>query len=80
MSERRTAQRRRILKQGTLAFSDGGSASCTVRSISSNGARLEIASPVGLPKSFTLVIASDHFKRPCHAVWSSNHLIGFTFY
>jgi PilZ domain len=79
MSERRTAQRRRILKQGTLAFSDGGSASCTVRSISSNGARLEIASPVGLPKSFTLVIASDHFKRPCHAVWSSNHLIGVTF-
>ena len=79
MGERRTAQRRRILKQGTLAFSDGGSASCTVRSISSNGARLEIASPVGLPKSFTLVIASDHFKRPCHAVWSSNHLIGVTF-
>jgi PilZ domain-containing protein len=79
MIERRAAQRRRILKQGTLTFSGGGSANCTVRSISSNGARIEIESPVGLPKKFTLVIASDHFKRPCHAVWSSNQLIGVTF-
>jgi len=79
MIERRTAQRRRVLKQGTLTFSGGLSADCTVRSISPNGARIEIADSVSLPKSFMLVIASDHFKRQCHAVWSSDHLIGVSF-
>ena len=58
MIERRTTQRHRVLKQGTLAFSGGGSTDCTVRSLSSGGARIEIAGPVGLPDSFTLVIAA----------------------
>ena len=79
MIERRTAQRHRVLKQGTLAFSGGGSTECVVRNISSNGARVDIASPVGLPESFTLVIAADHFMRHCHAVWSADRRIGIAF-
>ena len=79
MIERRTAQRHRVLKQGTLAFSGGGSTECVVRNISSNGARVDIASPVGLPESFTLVITADHFMRHCHAVWNSNLRIGVAF-
>jgi PilZ domain len=79
MIERRTAQRHRVLKQGTLAFSGGGGADCVVRNISESGARIEIASPVGLPASFALVIATDHFLRPCHAVWSADRRIGVAF-
>ena len=79
MIERRTAQRHRVLKQGTLAFSGGGSTECVVRNISSNGARIDIASPVGLPESFTLVITADHFMRHCHAVWSADRRIGIAF-
>jgi hypothetical protein len=79
MIERRTAQRHRVLKQGTLAFSGGGSTDCMVRSLSSSGARIEIASPVGLPESFTLLIAADAFKRRCHAVWSADRRIGVAF-
>ena len=79
MTERRTTPRHRVLKQGTLAFSGGGSADCTVRNISSNGARIDIENPVGLPDSFTLVIASNGFMRHCHAVWLSNQRLGVAF-
>ena len=40
---------------------------------------LDIANPVGLPESFTLVIEADHFMRHCHAVWSSEQRIGVAF-
>jgi len=79
MIERRTAQRHRVLKQGTLAFSSGGSADCTVRNISSSGARIEIENPVGLPESFTLVIASADLMRHCHPVWIGNQQLGVAF-
>ena len=79
MIERRASQRHRVLKQGMLAFSGGGGADCTVRNISESGARIEIASPVGLPASFTLVIAADRFMRPCRTVWSADRRIGVVF-
>jgi hypothetical protein len=68
-----------VLKRGTLAFNDGGVLDCTVRNLSETGARIDIANPVGVPKVFTLVIEADHFKRPCHAVWSSERQIGVAF-
>ena len=79
MDERRTAPRHRVLKHGTLAFGAGGTVDCMVRNISSGGARLDIASPIGLPPSFTLVIETDRFMRRCHAVWSSERQIGVAF-
>jgi hypothetical protein len=77
--ENRTAPRHRVLKHGTLAFHGGGGVDCMVRNISSNGARIDIANPVGLPQSFTLVIEADQFMRRCHAVWSSEQRIGVAF-
>ena len=79
MIEKRAAPRHRVLKGGTLAFSGGGGVDCTVRNISSNGARVDISNPVGLPEAFTLVIETNHFIRRCHAVWSSELRIGVAF-
>ncbi|HEX9468748.1 MAG TPA: PilZ domain-containing protein [Bradyrhizobium sp.] len=79
MVEQRAAQRHRVFKHGTLAFDGGGSADCTVRNISSSGARVDIANPVGVPEAFTLVIEADQFRRHCHAVWSSAQRIGVAF-
>jgi hypothetical protein len=50
-----------------------------VRNISSNGARVDIVNPVGLPESFTLVIEADQFMRRCRAVWSDQQRIGVAF-
>jgi len=77
--EKRTAARRRVLKRGTLAFHSGGSVDCTVRNISSNGARIEIANPIGVPQSFTLVIAVDQFMRRCHVGLEQRHADGVAF-
>ena len=79
MIEKRAIPRHRVLKHGTLAFDGGGGLDCTVRNISSNGARIDLASPVGVPESFTLVIEADQFMRRCHAVWSSEQRMGVAF-
>jgi PilZ domain len=79
MIEKRVAPRHRVFKHGTLTFNDGGGVDCTVRNISSTGARLDIDNPVGVPQSFTLVIETDQFMRRCHAVWSSDKRIGVAF-
>ena len=78
MIEKRAAPRHRVLKHGTLAFGGGG-VDCMVRNISSSGARLDIATPVGLPSTFTLVIQTDQFRRRCHPFWSSADRIGVAF-
>ncbi len=79
MIEKRTTPRHRVLKHGTLAFGGGGSVDCTVRNISSGGARLDVANPIGLPRSFTLVIQTNQFMRRCHPVWVSEQRIGVAF-
>jgi len=79
MIERRSSPRQRVLKQGTLAFGGGGGVDCTVRNISAGGARVDVANPVGLARSFTLVIKADQFQRRCHPVWSQGKRIGVAF-
>ena len=77
--ERRVATRHRVLKGGRLAFRGGGGVDCTVRNISPTGARVDVANPVGLPDSFTLLIEADHVMRHCHPVWSHGTQIGIAF-
>jgi hypothetical protein len=77
--EKRTHARHRVFKAGRLAFNSGGSVECTVRNISPGGARVDLASPAGLPQSFTLLIAADHFGQRCHPVWTRNMQIGVAF-
>lgn len=79
MVEKRAKPRHRVLKRGTLAFQGGGAIDCTVRNLSSSGARIDVASPVGLPQYLTLIIEADHFMRRCHAVWRKEKQIGVAF-
>jgi hypothetical protein len=77
--EKRTQARHRVLKGGWLAFHGGGGVDCTVRNISRTGARVDVANPVGLPGSFTLLIEADHFMRHCHPVWCHDTHVGVAF-
>lgn len=79
MIERRVSPRHRVLKRGTLAFPGGGAVDCTVRNISSSGARVDVANPMGVPETFTLMIDSDQFARRCHAVWARDRQMGIAF-
>lgn len=78
MIERRATPRFRVLKRGTLAFGGGG-IDCTVRNLSETGARVDVASPIGLPVNTMLVIEADQFIRRCRAVWNSDKQIGLAF-
>jgi PilZ domain len=77
--ERREQPRHRVFKGGRLAFDDGNGVDCTVRNISSAGARVDIVRPVGVPAHFTLHIVSDHFTRRCRPVWRNEQRIGIAF-
>jgi hypothetical protein len=77
--DKRTHPRHRVFKSGRLAFHSGGGVDCTVRNISPSGARLDVASPISLPRSFMLLIEANHFKRLCHTVWSHDTHIGVAF-
>jgi hypothetical protein len=78
MNEHRTAQRRRMLKAGTIEFGGGG-IDCIVRNLSETGAALEVVTPLFIPDRFTLFVPSDQFKRPCHIVWRRETRIGIAF-
>jgi hypothetical protein len=76
--EHRISPRHRVLKAGTIEFG-GGAIDCTVRNLSTNGAALEVASPVGIPDQFDLIILAEHLHRPCRVIWRKQKRIGVTF-
>lgn len=78
MNERRSEPRRRVFKGGLISFGGAG-IDCTIRNISSNGAALDVASVVGIPRSFQLAIEADHFLRPCRLVWNNDRRLGVMF-
>lgn len=66
MNENRRSPHQQILKGSTILFNHAAGIDCTVRNASETSALLEIASPIGIPKNFTLVISKDGAKRRCH--------------
>jgi hypothetical protein len=63
--ERRGSIRYRTLKGGKIAMNEGFSTiDCTVRNLSPTGALLRVASVVGIPDAFQLVM-SDGQKFDC---------------
>ncbi|THD70050.1 MAG: PilZ domain-containing protein [Bradyrhizobium sp.] len=78
MNERRAAQRQRVFKAGTIEF-DGSGVDCTIRNMSSIGAALDVASPVGIPHEITLNIASSNERQNCRIVWRKEKRIGVIF-
>ncbi|HEX3163678.1 MAG TPA: PilZ domain-containing protein [Pseudolabrys sp.] len=79
MTENRKAQRRRVLKAGTISINRAAGIDCTVRNFSDAGACLDVASPFGIPDDFELVIGEDHSEHPCHVIWRSDKRIGVAF-
>jgi hypothetical protein len=66
------------LKAGTITFG-GGAIDCTVRNVSGTGAALEVASPLGIPETFALVIPSDGLHLGYRVIWRKGQRIGVAF-
>jgi hypothetical protein len=78
MANKRAALRQRVLKSALIEF-NGGVIDCAVRNVSETGAALEVASLLGIPETFNLVISGDHSSRPCKVAWRKHKRIGVTF-
>jgi hypothetical protein len=79
IDDRRKAKRQRAFKSAKIAFGQGAAIDCMVRNESSDGACLEVASPIGVPSTFDLVLDRDHSKRSCRVIWISERKIGVAF-
>jgi hypothetical protein len=79
MDEKRKVQRHRTLKAGSISFNRAAGIDCRVRNLSTAGALLEVASQVGIPDDFVLVVEVDQFKQPCHVIWRTATRMGVEF-
>ena len=78
MIDKRADLRHRVLKAGTIQFG-GGTIDCSIRNLSKAGAALDVASPVGIPETFTLIIASDGSRLACRIIYRKERRIGVAF-
>jgi hypothetical protein len=79
MQERRQVPRHRTLKAGSITFNRNGGVDCRVRNLSPAGACLEVASQLGIPDEFVLVVEIDHVKASCHVIWRTASRLGVAF-
>lgn len=79
MEHKRKIQRRRTLKAGSISFNRTSGVDCRVRNLSQVGACLEVASQIGIPDEFVLVVRVDHLKAPCHVIWRKATRLGVEF-
>lgn len=79
MTERRTRTRRRILKSAQVRLEQGKVVDCFIRNISIEAACLEFNGPVGVPKTFELVLDSEGSVRHCRVAWQTRRHVGVAF-
>ena len=76
--DQRRHPRSRTLKAAKILFNNHYSViDCTVRNLSSSGACLHVASSLGIPDTFDVVL--DGVTRPCRAVWRRERQLGVEF-
>jgi hypothetical protein len=78
-TQKERSPRRRVFKGAKVIFNGGASAiDCAVRDISDGGARLLVASAIGIPDSFELAISGEPLRQ-CRLIWRKTDQIGVAF-
>ena len=78
-TEQRGTPRRTTLKGGKIVFNGGRSTiDCTVRNLSPKGAKLQVASVVGIPETFDLLLPNAG-RQPCRIKWRALKEVGVEF-
>jgi hypothetical protein len=78
-AERRTSQRLRTLKGGSILFGLAPAIDCVVRNLSATGACLAVPNPAAIPEQFDLLIKPELLKRHCRVAWRTADRIGIRF-
>ncbi len=77
--ERRKVPRHRSLKAGLIGFMREGTIECRVRNLSPIGACLDVASQIGIPDEFMLVVEHENLKKKCRVIWRNPTRLGVEF-
>jgi hypothetical protein len=75
----RTQKTGSIMFRPDMGFHLDGVVDCFVKNLSPMGARLQVASVIGIPKEFVLRIDFDDVELPCHIIWRSGRHLGVKF-
>lgn len=78
--QRRSAVRRRTLKEGKIVVSPPtGTVDVLIRDMSETGAKLEVDPALVLPDRFELVVVSDQGIVLCQLAWRKRNFAGLQF-
>jgi hypothetical protein len=78
--ERRRHPRSRTFKAARILLNQHHSTiSCTIRNLSPLGARLDVASALGIPERFDIIFDADRSIRPCRVIWQNEKQLGVEF-
>ena len=79
-TNKRSAQRLRVLKQGKILLSNNLSViDCTVRDLSETGAKLLCPDPGAIPNEFRLVLVAERQMRDVKVMWRRPGTVGVHF-
>lgn len=79
-ADRRSGDRRRVLKGARLSFNKGyGAFECVARNLSDGGARLVFGETSAIPSAFSLLIAGEDAPRPATVRWREMTALGVSF-
>jgi hypothetical protein len=79
-SDSRLSARRVLNKTGRIIFNRGrSSVDCVVKNLSKSGARLAVATVVGIPDAFFLSSADATGTQACRVVWRRLKEVGVKF-
>jgi len=80
VSERRTVQRTRILRNAEIFLGQHhAKVHCTLHDVTSTGARLTVASTYRMPETFELTFDQGRSRRLCRVKWHTNTMVGVAF-
>jgi PilZ domain len=79
-AETRVAKRQKVLKSAKLVFNSNGSViDCTVKDMSSTGARLICKDSRMLPDEVRFLLSQDNTIRDVRIIWRRGELLGIHF-
>ena len=76
--DRRSSPRTRLLKGAQIIWDNGSYVKCTVRNVSTKGAKLEAHGLVS-KNTFELIFDQDQTRRTCRVVWRKEPMMGVRF-
>lgn len=79
MLDRRKLQRTRVFAAAHIVLDNSSMIDCAVRTLSSDGAGIEIACNGELPNTFQLTFDAARTFRPCRVAWQAFNHVGVEF-